>query len=328
LRAEDLFNRFPREVFIPYTRSRKALRRAVYDREELKGLVELLNGVKPVYVSLYDSSFTIDKVFFDFDSEVDLSLAFDDVKAFVKRLEDHNYPFIPLFSGMKGFHVYVLMKPWTPPNLETAKAVLRDVQQSLAGDFTTCDRNVFGDVRRLVRYPNTINKTCYCVPLPLDFTSWDLCKIIDYAKSPRVVEYEVKDLPGIEAFVDDVVEYNHNERRLNPLHDFMDMPPSLQLVKPLLRPCVFETVTTDPSPPHVVRVALVTELMFYGWSKDSIHELIRRLRWADYDPKTTKYQLDQIFRKRYLPPSCYKLRPFVRCVDCGWVYFYNWKFEG
>jgi len=167
LRVEDLFARFPRDVF-DFVNG-KGFRRPIYTPDELKKFVELLNGVKPVYVSLYDHSFVIDKVFFDFDSETDLSLAFEDVKAFVKRLEDHNYQYISLFSGRKGFHVYVLMKPWHPPNTETAKAVLRDVQHSLAGDLATCDRNVFGDVKRLVRYPNTLNKSCYCVPLPRDF---------------------------------------------------------------------------------------------------------------------------------------------------------------
>jgi hypothetical protein len=315
MRAEELFSRFPRDVDYP--------RKVVSSHAELRRFVELTNGLRPVYVALYDSSFTIDKAFFDFDSELDLASAFEDVKAFIKRLEEHGYPYIPLFSGRKGFHVYVLMKPWAPPNLETAKAVLRDIQQNLAGDLVTCDRQVFGDVKRLVRYPNTLNKTCYCVPLPRDFVGWSLHQIIDYAKSPHEVEYDVSCLPGVEAFVDDVHEYNSSSARLSPLHGAVDMPPSLQLVKPLLRPCVFEAITTDPDPPHALRVALVSELMFYGWSKESILELIRRLRWSDYDSKKTKYQVEQIMRRGYLPPSCYRLKPLVKCTECGWVYFYN-----
>lgn len=315
MRVEELFSRFPREVGYP--------RRVVYNYAELVRYVELNNGVRNVYVSLYDLTFTVDKLFFDFDSRTDLGQAFEDAKAFARRLEEHNYPYIPLFSGRKGFHVYVLVKPWRPPNVETAKAVLRDVQTRLAGDLATADRHVFGDVRRLVRFPNTLNGSNYCVPLPLDFTRWSLSQVVDYAKAPRAVEYGVPHLPGIDAFVDSVHEYYHEEGGMKPLHDFADMPPSLQLVKPLLRSCVFEAATTDPDPPHIVRVALVTELMYYGWSKESVHELIRRLRWRDYDPKTTKYQVDQIYRKGYYPPSCYKLRPYVRCTECGWVYFYR-----
>ena len=314
MRVEDLFNRFPRDVDYP--------RKTVYSYSELKRFIELNNGVKNVYVALYDHTFTVDKVFFDFDSK-DLTLSFDDVKMFIKRLNEYNYPFMPVFSGRKGFHIYVLMKPWTPPNIETAKAVLRDIQQRLAGDLPTCDRNIFGDVKRLVRYPNTLNKTNYCVPLPHDFVDWSLSQIIDYAKSPKVVDYNVTSLPGIEAFIDDIHEYNSNTYTLKPLHEPVDMPPSLQLVKPLLRPCIYESITTDPDPPHIVRVSLVTELMYYGWSKESVHELIRRLRWKDYNNKTTKTQIDQIFRVGYLPPSCYKLKGFVRCTNCGWVYFYN-----
>jgi hypothetical protein len=316
VRAEDLFNRFPREVDYP--------RKVVYNANELKRFVELTNGIKAVYVALYDVTYTIDKVFFDFDS-TDLRLAFDDVKTFIKRLEQFNYPFIPVFSGRKGFHIYVLMRPWTPPNVETAKAVLRDIQHSLAGDLVTCDRQVFGDIKRLARYPNTLNKSNYCVPLPYEFTNWSVGQIIDYAKSPKSIDYDITNVPSIDAFIDNIHEYTDEPGELRPLHDPVDMPPSLQLVKPLIRPCVFEAVTTDPEPPHIVRVALVTELMYYGWSKESVHELIRRLRWRDYDNKVTKYQIDQIYRKKYLPPSCHKLRHFVRCTNCGWIYFYNWR---
>ena len=123
--------------------------------------------------------------------------------------------------------------------------------------------------------------------------------------------------------MDSVSDYSIGDSKMTPLHPFIDMPPSLQLVKPLIRPCVFEEVTTNPEPPHIVRLALVTELMYYGWSKESVIELIRKLRWRDYNQKTTKYQVDHIYSKGYLPPSCHKLMYFVRCNNCGWVYFYN-----
>ena len=316
MKIEDLFKRFPRDVDYP--------RKVVYNYEELKRFVELTNGIKSVYVALYDHTFIIDKIFFDFDSK-DITLAFEDVKTFIKRLNEYNYPFIPVFSGRKGFHVYVLLKPWTPPNVETAKAVLRDLQQALAGDLTTCDRNIFGDIRRLTRYPNTLNKTNYCVPLPYDFVNWNISQIIDYAKSQREIDYEIKNLPSINAFIDNINEYTNAPSKLKPLHEIVDMPPLLYLVKPLIRPCIFESVTIEPDPPHIVRLSLVTELMYYGWSKESIHELIKKLKWRDYNSKMTKLQIDQIFRKKYLPPSCYKIKNFVRCNECGWVYYYNWN---
>jgi len=253
-------------------------------------------GSDQYIVSLYDLSLTIDKVFFDFDS-TSLQHVFDEVKLFIKKLNDYNLQYIPVFSGQKGFHIYVLMKPWRPPNTETARAVLRDIQVKLAGSFTTADRHVFGDVRRLVRFPNTLNKTNYCVPLPYDFTSWTIEEIIRYAKEPHNIDYNIRDIPGIEAFIDEVHDYiGEDTGKLTPLHDFYDMPPRLHLIKELIRPCVFEAVTTDPEPPHIVRMALVTELMYYGWSRDSIYELIKSLKWRDFDPKTTKYQIDQIFQ--------------------------------
>jgi len=62
----------------------------------------------------------------------------------------------------------------------------------LAGDIGEADKHVFGDVRRKVRFPNTLNGNNYATPLPSDFYTWSLSDVIEWAKAPRDVEYDVK----------------------------------------------------------------------------------------------------------------------------------------
>jgi len=314
MRAEDLFKRMPRCVGLYGD--------IVNTWEELLRYVSVHNGVEDVYVCLYDTSLTIDKIFFDIDS-FSLDRAFDAVKKLISRLDDYDLPYIPVFSGKKGFHVYIPIKPWKPPNIETAKAVLRDIQESLAGDIKEADRHVFGDVRRKVRFPNTLNSTNYATPLPPDFTSWSLSQVIDWAKTPKNVEYDVK-LVDIETLTDiDVTHYNNYYSSRQAPTSTYNAPISVQSVLRLLRPCVAEVLLKDREPPHMVRVDMVAELMWLGFTEEQIVEFIKMLGWVDFDEKTTRYQVHHIFSRKYRPLSCSKLKDFVRCTKCGWFYWWG-----
>ena len=312
MRAEDLFGRFPRCVGL--------YGEVVSSWGEMKRYVELHNGVTDVYVCLYDQSLTIDKIFFDLDSPV-LQNALFSLRELVKRLEELNLPYIPLFSGRKGFHVYIPVKPWTPPNIETAKAVLRDVQESLAGNIREADKHVFGDVRRKVRFPNTLNNGNYCVPLPPEGVWWPLSKIIDYAKQPHEVDYNLTPVDLLK--LSDVEEVSVPARHdLEPEATYTSLP-SFRLVARMIRPCVARVLAVDKEPPHMVRVDLVAELRYLGFTEEQVFEVIKGLGWRDFDEKVTRYQIHQIYSRKYRPPSCHKLKDFVRCSRCGWFYWYG-----
>lgn len=309
----NLFNRFPRE----FGRGRTT----VNSYDELVRRIELHNGLRDVFVSLYDTNFVIDKIFFDIDSK-NLNRAFFDTRILIGRIEKCGYPYIPVFSGRKGFHIYIPIMPWKAPNLETAKTILRDIQEKLAGDIESADKHVFGDIRRLVRYPNTLNGNNYCVPLPHDFVYWDVEKIVEYSKTRHDIEYEFDVLPSIEAMTDlDLRDYDTN-RSFKTIFRY-DLPGRFRLASRLLRPCVAQLLAVDRDPPHEIRMDLVAELMWLGWSEEKILEVIRDLNWIDFDPNITMYQIKQIFRKRYLPLSCKRIRYFTKCMDCGWWYWWG-----
>jgi hypothetical protein len=243
------------------------------------------------------------------------------VRRLVSRLSDYDLPYIPVFSGRKGFHVYIPVKPWRPPSTETAKAVLRDVQESLASDIREADRHVFGDVRRKVRFPNTLNNSNYATPLPPDFTSWTLSQVIDWAKTPRSVEYDVKPI-DIETLTDVDLTHYTNHYSVQPASTYV-APISVQSVLRLLRPCVAEALLRDREPSHMVRVDMVAELMWLGFTEEQVVEFIKMLGWGDFDEKVTRYQVHQIFSRGYRPLSCSRLRDFVRCGRCGWFYWWG-----
>jgi hypothetical protein len=311
VRVEELFRRMPRCV---------GLYGDVVDKwEELLRYVSLHSGVEDVYVCLYDTSLTIDKIFFDIDSS-SLDNAFDAVKRLLRRLEELDLPYIPVFSGKKGFHIYIPVKPWKPSNIETAKAVLRDVQESLAGDIREADKHVFGDVRRKVRFPNTLNNSNYATPLPSHFTSWSLSQVIDWSKKPRDVDYDAKPI-DLEVLTDvDVHYYDHNSHQLASTYT---APVSAVSVLRLLRPCVAEALLSDKEPPHMLRVEMVSELMWLGFTEEQVVGFIKTLGWSDFDEKVTRYQVHNIFSRMYKPLTCSKLRDFVRCRGCGWFYWWG-----
>jgi len=313
MKAKELFNRFPRCVGLYGD--------LVYNEKELERYVNVSNGIRDTYVCLYDVNYVIDKIFLDVDSYF-LDRSFDAVKTIVKRLESMDLPYIPVFSGKKGFHIYIPTKPWIPPNIETAKAVLRDVQESLAGDIKEADKHVFGDVKRKVRYPNTLNSNSYATPLPHDFVSWNISKIIDYSKEPHDLDYDVKPVDLLR-LTD--IEITFREYENKDVLSSYDAPVSVYSVLRLLRPCVSEILLNNKDPPHAIRFDLVAELRFLGFSEEQVVEFIKMLSWEDFDEKTTRYQVHQIYRRGYMPLSCKRLQDYVdhkRCLKCN--YFYWW----
>ena len=308
LHYKDLFTTFPREV--------STYRLLVKDMQELNNYVRMTNGHDNVFVSLYDLNYNdVNKVFFDLDS-AEVKQSYNDAVKLTDRLRQDNVDYVVGFSGRKGFHVYAIIKPLKLPPA-SLKSTLRHIQEYYADGIKTADTHVFGDIRRMVRYPNTLNRDSYSTPLPPDFSNLTLKEILLRAKNPyNDVTYEVvpKDMSS---FIS-TKEYEYKQidiDRFNP-------PPSLKLLKPLIRPCIYEAIQ-EKEPRHFIRVDFVLELMFMGYSEEAVFDVIKDLHWRDFNEKITKYQIHNVFMHKYLPPSCKHLEAYVRCTHCGWRYFWR-----
>lgn len=99
-----LFDIYPREVGIPQF---KPVRRIVHRPKEFEQFVDEYNGRGDVFVAVYGEKRLVDKLMFDFDGH----FAFEFAKKFANFLYIHNLSFVPIITGKKGFHIYVLLYP-------------------------------------------------------------------------------------------------------------------------------------------------------------------------------------------------------------------------
>jgi len=146
-----LFNTFPREVGI--------YRRLVYSSRQLQDWIEVVNGYAEPYVSLYDTNLLINMLFLDFDVPRNdfWNRLLDEVKRLYNGLRDEGYMVLPVYSGKKGFHIYIPTKSISPESISSARSILGYTQSNLITRYRLkfYDPHVIGDVRRLVRHPNT-----------------------------------------------------------------------------------------------------------------------------------------------------------------------------
>lgn len=312
-----LFSFFPREVGNPH-------RKIVNTINEFEKFINLNNGINPVFTSLYDINQHIDKVWVEIDAP-SIMKAIEKAREIIKKIEQYDIPFVPVFSGMKGFHFYLLFKPWVAPNIDTMKFIIRKLQEMITNGIGFVDTHSFGNVRALVRVPNTMNRTNYCTYLPHDFVDWSIRKIVRWAKEPH--KFKPKDF-GLR-IVDDVRNFldfevcEHYEVDYPEFPKMDNLPSNLKYLSNLIRPCLIPYFQNEKEPCHIMRVNLVSELMWLDFTEEQIHNLIKNMGWIDYDERITKYQINNIFKNRTRPMSCKNLKRYVKCFKCGWRYC--WK---
>jgi len=219
---------------------------------------------------------------FDFDSK-NLKDAWKDAINIYKYITDNGYGAYLTFSGKKGFHVFLATKPKV-----YSKMQIKFIQTMFKNMFNakTMDSNIFGDVRRLMRLPNTYN------------LNGGLCRILTY-----------KD--GNELDLDEICLKNNlipkNEIGYNNddyiAHDY---------------PCVESLVREDIEPRHLVRFTYVVIRLSEGWSTDEILDEIESFGWVDFNEDYSRRQIEHIADRGYVAPSCRTLKQLGYCniKDC------------
>ena len=297
----SLFSFYPRRVGIPS----KVINSP---KEFLSYYKKYCYSLDGAHTSIYDITQTpyIDKVLFEFDSK-DIRESFEEVVTLVDELESKNYPYYAIFSGTKGFHVYLLLKP-AKYNLNTAKFLLREFVSPFLNDFKTLDTTKTGCLST-IRIPNSRNKIRFAVPLPYDFVDWNLDCIITYANRPRpfpeLPTASFRRLDQITKISKSVIKIEEED---DEFIEFNYLP--LKVLKPLLRPCTYKYIQT-PNPRHIVRFNFVAELRELGVSKSTVFKIIKSLNWEDFDPNLTMYYIKYIYDKKYKPYSCEKTSQYI-----------------
>jgi hypothetical protein len=143
--------------------------------------------------------------------------------------------------------------------------------------------------------------------------------------------------------IDSIMKLINSGRRSDPIEDIPQPKSSKSRIKPLseiendpnIKPCLKEIILNEDikqleevaAHEHKGRVAIATELILAGYSDEALHGFFSRL--ADYDPKVTTVQINQIIKKFVEGKGgktwlCNTLRdteviPSNRCEECKWV---------
>ncbi len=125
--------------------------------------------VKPSRRLIYESAI-IDRLYFDFDSKDDLSLAIHETSMVTEAIEDQGIESIQYFSGQKGTACYIDFPPTdiAPENKKDVLGLVWDmINNGMGLQLHTLDGgSVRGDIARVSRLPNTRHQSgLYCIPL-------------------------------------------------------------------------------------------------------------------------------------------------------------------
>ena len=275
-----LFNTFPREV--------GKYRKWVYSIRQLHEWVEMMNGVAEPYVSIYDMSFKIRQLFFDLDHP-NFDKVLEEARKFYIAVRDMGYMVLPVYSGKKGFHIYIATKEVDTPGLSIASSIVGYSQLYFVNNLNLklVDNHCIGNVRQMARHPNTVrlHKPVYAIPLPEEWVKWSKTKLLSEALEPHPEWYEWHDgelFDPLTVNMDDSVK--SILEKTEPILKNMDLsfvPDNIALFLEALNiyPCVIEHVVYDEEPPHWARFELVAQLRLRGFSPEYIQKIIERLGW-------------------------------------------------
>ena len=333
-----IFGRFPRVLGL---KSKSKFRRIkINSFEELVSYIYKYNSIADLYSSIYDLFYGIDKIVFDLDSP-NIQDAYVDTCLLVDKLKSDKIPYLIVFSGQKGFHVYALFKYWRPPNKDTAIVANRALYHYFLSEVNlkTVDVKLIGDVSRVIRIPNTKHTKTgrYAIPLPPSMCDeLTVSDIISMSRDPKPIIIAHGVLRDPREYIDLSSMYAREYATAEKLDLAGHSIPKtkrevIEMLKPIIRPCILYIVSRDPEPPHDIRTYFVEELVWLGYSVDEIVDIIRRLNWIDLNERITRYHVNKIYEKivkegRLFPPTCKTLRDKGYCLrdKCPTGEWYYW----
>lgn len=259
----------------------------------------------------YEIPYCILTLFFDFDCKENPEKAGDEAMDFKARLERfYNVKAIVVFSGNKGYHLYVYLKTpigkgLTIPQL---KAVYNKLMRMLPGnaDYESLDSSVVGDIKQLARIPYTHHEK-----------TGNLCSFVDDDRNPIMVK------PGFtKILIENGLSFDlcknalykvgreEKERREQKL----TRPSSTRRRYKTIRPCIEAVLNAGNihDPPHKLKVAAVAELKASGWGATRIIGAFSGM--AEYKEVKTRDQVNQILREGYRPWLCDTITGYGGCL--------------
>ncbi|MAK82720.1 hypothetical protein [Phenylobacterium sp.] len=247
----------------------------------------------------------------------------DEVVEQVRRLHAHlleeNISHGVWFSG-NGFHIWIALEKTHLPSSGTqvshikaaGKKVINEWKKNM--ELYCMDPTVPFDTARMIRVPNSYNAKQHVgrwsIPLESEellTLSWD--DICELAREPRNTAFYYGE-KGVHLPVKKV-----RETQFKVTGDPVDFE-TVSMGRIKILPCLMEAACqVGSNPPHISRASLAiylasrlrnflpvqrTTVQMREKHVHTLHDFIKTLQWADYDPGVTEYQIRSIVDGGYM----------------------------
>jgi hypothetical protein len=308
------FNGYSREVGNPK-------RWFIREAEELINFIETKNP--PFFMSVNpfrdrNQVYGIEKLFFDFDHP-EPHKAWVEAKDLVKNLESRGLEPLMVYSGRKGYHVYIYLKEEIGVDLPEHKLkALYGVLQKVALNgqkYETLDPAVMGDIKRLARVPYTVHEKSgrHCIMVDTYGGTQQIMDLEKYREGGLGLKqvYRALELVNKEEKTKKIVEARSKAKHIQAKTEGKTYQP--KGYGP--RPCIFEALengSLQGGDGHLMRLAIVAELRANGWDKNRIIEAFNHT--PDFNRKITDEQVTHAVKKGYTPFKCDTIKSLGYCI--------------
>jgi hypothetical protein len=252
--------------------------------------------------SKYNTVMGIEKLFYDFDFgkksdnlnsrqiEIRKLKCAKEVQQFTRYLKKMGIEPLIIFSGNKGYHVYVFFDSvytFDPDQYAFYKIVYKRIMLRFRyKDFKYMDTSVIGDLRRMARIPFSIHQKTKSQVIVVDQNlKPDKLRSLDfyrtYGLKQNIIDAEISNA---------IKEIEENKKRNKEIRERLEKEESEGGgFSGKIRPCFTERLKLGEMC-HVQRLALLMEAFYSGLrTEDEIVDLFRQLH--DFREETTRYQV-------------------------------------
>ena len=327
----------PRQFIDP-----KTTNPVVYDKDKLIRLINENNDGKhdvftshQRFLSFLDRKpfeIEISKLFFDFDGKQNPPVdAFEDLKKVMEFYDKHNIPYLPVYSGMKGFHLYIPLNTTTHINGTYLKKMYRSIMIHLKEKLglTTIDPSVASATKlRRCFYTKHPKSGRYCCPLKRSLFDQGLDEIIKYSLSPTkwyediLVDKEYLTIEEYIKFFDiDLKDEKAGIVFATTSEKYND--PNNEYLRELLHyPCLVNSILDIDNAIHFARFMCCLHLKHIGCDPAWVFRFFKQRQYMDVEfENECRYQINSIFGQNFTFPACKKIQQNGLCVGSGCKYY-------
>lgn len=274
----------------------------------------------------------ISKLFFDFDGKQNPPIdAYDDVKKVSDYFNKFNIPHVIVYSGRKGFHLYVPLNSTNHINGSYLKTMYRSIMIHLKTelDLTTIDTSVATPTKLCrVWYTRHPKSGRYCYPIKKSLFDKGIDEIINYSINP--VKWYEDILEGKEYLtIEEYIKYfdidlKDNEKGIvfaTTSAKYSD--PDNEYLRELLHyPCLINAILSIDNAIHYARFMCCIHLKNIGCDPLWVFKFFKQRQYMDVEFESVcKYQINNIFGSEYSFPSCEKIRENGLCIGNTCKYY-------